>query len=76
MNIRLGKKSEALLKEMPRKNSHYGSVNIIINEAVACFYMREKKKDFGSARGTNVLLEHCFLRIRSCILSDALQVLS
>ena len=46
MNIKLNKKSEALLKEMLRKNSRYGSVEIIINEAVAMFYFSEKKKGF------------------------------
>ena len=46
MNIKLDKKSEALLKEMLRKNSRYGSVHAIINEAVACFYVSEKKKGF------------------------------
>ena len=46
MNIKLDKKSEALLREMLRKNSRYGSVHAIINEAVAYFYVSEKKKGF------------------------------
>ena len=46
MNIKLDKKSEALLKEMLRKNSRYGSVGIIVNEALAMFYASEKKKGF------------------------------
>ena len=46
MNIKLDKKSEALLKEMLRKNSRYGSVHAIINEAVGMFYALERKKGF------------------------------
>ena len=46
MNIKLGKKSEAFLKEMLRKNSRYGSVHAIANEAVGSFYASERKKDF------------------------------
>ena len=46
MNIRLDKKSEALLKKMLRKNSRYGSVNIIVAEALAMFYTLEKKRGF------------------------------
>ncbi len=46
MNIKLDKKNEALLKEMLKKNSRYGSVDSIINEAVGMFYASEKKKGF------------------------------
>ena len=46
MNIKIDKMSEAQLKEMLRKNSRYGSVHAIINEAVACFYVSEKMKGF------------------------------
>jgi len=46
MNIKLDKKSEALLKEMLKKNSRYGSVDSIINEAVRLFYASERKKGF------------------------------
>ena len=46
MNVKLDKKSEALLKEMLRKNSRYGSVDIIVTEALAMFYASEKKKGF------------------------------
>ena len=46
MNIRLDKKSEALLKEMLIKNSRYGSVHVIANEAVRLFYASERKKGF------------------------------
>ena len=46
MNIKLDKKSEALLKEMLRKNSRYGSVDILVTEALAIFYASEKRKGF------------------------------
>ena len=46
MNIKLDKKSEALLREMLRKNSRYGSVDLILNEAVGIFYASERKKGF------------------------------
>ena len=46
MNIKLDKKSEAFLKEMLRKNSRYGSVDLILNEAVESFYTSERKKGF------------------------------
>ena len=46
MNIKLDKKSEALLREMLRKSSRYGSVHLILNEAVGMFYASERKKGF------------------------------
>ena len=46
MNIKLDKKSEALLREMLRKNSRYGSADIIVDEAVGVFYASERKKGF------------------------------
>ena len=46
MNIKLDKKSEARLREMLRKNSRYGSVDLILNEAVGIFYASERKKGF------------------------------
>ena len=46
MNIKLDKKSEALLREMLRKNSRYGSVDLILNEAIAAFYASERRKGF------------------------------
>ncbi|QNI74565.1 hypothetical protein SynNOUM97013_02520 [Synechococcus sp. NOUM97013] len=46
MNIKLDKKSEALLKEMLRKNSRYGSIDFILNETVGMFYVSERKKRF------------------------------
>ena len=46
MNAKLDKKSEALLKEMLRKNSRYGSAGCIANEAIALYYLRERKRGF------------------------------
>ena len=46
MNIKLEVKSQAFLKEMLRKNSRYGLVDIIINEALVMFYFSEKKRRF------------------------------
>ena len=46
MNIKPDKRTEALLKEMLRKNSRYGSVHAITNEAVRSFYASERKKGF------------------------------
>ena len=46
MNIKLDEKSEGLLKEMLRKNSRYESAEKILNEAMAMFYVSEKKKGF------------------------------
>ena len=46
MNIKLDQRSEALLKEMLRKNSRYGSVDLILNEVVEVFYASERKKGF------------------------------
>ena len=46
MNIKLDKKSEALLKEMLRKNSRYGPIHAITNEAVGFFYASERKRAF------------------------------
>ncbi len=38
MNIKLDKKSEALFKQMLRKNSRYGSADLIANEAMPMFF--------------------------------------
>ena len=46
MNIKLDKKTEALLKEMLRNNSRYGSVDLMLKEAVGVFYASERKKGF------------------------------
>ena len=42
MNIKLNKKSEALLKEILEKNSRYGSVDIILNEALGSMLQIER----------------------------------
>jgi len=46
MNIKLDKRSEALLKEMLRKNSRYGSVDLMLKEAVEMFHASERRKGF------------------------------
>ena len=43
MNIKLDKRSEALLKEMLRKNSRYGSVDLMLKETVEMFHASERK---------------------------------
>ncbi|KZR67920.1 hypothetical protein PMIT1303_00333 [Prochlorococcus sp. MIT 1303] len=46
MNIKLARTNEARLSEMLSKNSRYGSVENIINEALSMFYLAEKKRGF------------------------------
>ena len=46
MNIKLDEKSEELLKEMLKKNYRYGSVDLMLNEAVVVFYASERKRGF------------------------------
>ena len=46
MNIKIDKKSEVLIREMLRKNSRYGSADIIVDVAVGVFYASERKKGF------------------------------
>ena len=46
VNIKLDKKSEALLREMLRKSSLCRSVHLITNEAVGSFYASERKRGF------------------------------
>ena len=46
MNNKLDKRSEVLTKEMLRKNSRYGSLDLMLNEAVGVFYASERKKGF------------------------------
>ncbi len=46
MNIKLDKKSEALLREMLSKSYRYGSVDLILNKAVGLFFASERKKGF------------------------------
>ena len=51
MNVKLDKKTGAQLKEMLRKNSRCGSVNLILYEAVGVFYASERKKGFRYING-------------------------
>ena len=44
MNIKPDKKSKALFKEMLKKNSRYGSVDLILKEAVGVLYTSERMK--------------------------------
>ena len=46
MNINLDEKIEAQLKEMLRKNSCYGSLDLILNEVVGSFYASGRKRGF------------------------------
>ena len=46
MNIKIEKANERHLREMLSKNSRYGSIESIVNEAVALFYAQEKKHHF------------------------------
>ena len=46
MNIKIDKKSEVLIREMLRKNSRYGSADLIVNKAVGVLYSSERKKRF------------------------------
>ena len=46
MNVKLDKRSEALLKEMLRKNSRYASVDLMLKEAVEMFHASERKTGF------------------------------
>ena len=46
MNIKLDKKSENLLKEMLRRNSRYGSEDVIVDDALGIFYASERKRGF------------------------------
>ena len=46
MNIKLDKKDEALLREMLRKNSRYGSVDLMLKEVVEMFHASERKTGF------------------------------
>ena len=46
MNIKFGRLNEARIREMLRKNSHHEPLDNIVNEAVAMFYVSEKKRGF------------------------------
>ena len=67
MNIKLDKKSEALLKEMLRKNSRYGSVDLILNEAVARFYSSEKRESSDEVAFKACGIHVDLVRLGSCV---------
>ena len=46
MNVKLEKKSEALLKAMLGKNYRYESVGIIANASLVIFYAAERMRAF------------------------------
>ena len=46
MNIKVNRTNERYLREMLQKNSRYGSMDAIVNEAVEQFYHQEKKRRF------------------------------
>ena len=46
MIIKIERLNERYLREMIQKNSRYGSMESIVNEAVALFYEQEKKRKF------------------------------
>jgi Arc/MetJ-type ribon-helix-helix transcriptional regulator len=46
MNIKIERTNERFLREMVSKNSRYGSMQDVVNEAVTLFYEQEKKRKF------------------------------
>tara|TARA_R100001082_G_C4213934_1_gene96275 strand:+ start:334 stop:477 length:144 start_codon:yes stop_codon:yes gene_type:complete len=46
MNLKLNKQSERYLREMISKNSRYGTMEDLVNEAVEILYTSEKKRRF------------------------------
>ena len=46
MNIKIDRLNERYLREMIQKNSRYGSMESLVNEAVEQFYQHEKRKKF------------------------------
>ncbi|KGG34250.1 hypothetical protein EV14_1344 [Prochlorococcus sp. MIT 0703] len=46
MNIKINRLNERYLREMIQKNSRYGSMESLVNEAVDQFYQQEKKRRF------------------------------
>ena len=46
MNIKIDRLKERYLREMIKKNSRYGTMESIVNEAVEQFYQQEKSKNF------------------------------
>ena len=46
MNIKIDRLNERYLREMIQKNSRYGDMDSLVNEAVEWFYQQEKKSRF------------------------------
>ena len=46
MNIKVDRLNERHLMEMIQKNSRYGTIELLVNEAVHLFYDYEKKRRF------------------------------
>ena len=46
MKIDIDKQNERFMREMISKNSRYGSMSEIANEAIQTFYQNEKKRRF------------------------------
>ena len=46
MNIKINRINERFIREMIQKNSRYGTMESLVNEAVELFYQQEKKRSF------------------------------
>ena len=46
MHIKIHQINQRFLKEMIQKNSRYGTMESLVNEAVELFYQQEKKRRF------------------------------
>ena len=46
MNIKINRINERFIREMIQKNSRYGTIESLVNEAVELFYQQEKKRRF------------------------------
>ena len=46
MNIKINRLNERFIREMIQKNSRYGTMESLVNEAVELFYQQEKKRRF------------------------------
>ena len=46
MNAKIERTNERYLREMLQKNSRYGTMESLVNEAVEQFYHQEKKRRF------------------------------
>ena len=46
MNIKISQSNQRYLQEMLFKNYRYMSLEVLVNEAIANFYVREKKRGF------------------------------